>query len=142
MTEHETGTTVTAEADGTWRIVARRARDARQGDATLVVRADAAPAADAPAARLAAGRAWLSLGRAAQAEGDAAAALACAKSGLGELGRDYRPPNVADDTSVKLIAADMRVQDGHLADGAEVTLRMLEIRLRLMAQKHAAALVE
>jgi hypothetical protein len=53
-----------------------------------------------------------------------------------KLGDDYRPRGVKDDTMMKIDAAEERIAEGAIADGAAVLLRMLETRLQLYVQKH------
>ena len=68
--------------------------------------------------------------------GDAANAARAAHHGLDELGADYRPPGVKDDSMMKIDAADERISDGAVADGAAALLRTLEARLTLYVQNH------
>jgi hypothetical protein len=85
---------------------------------------------------LAGARAWLALGSRLADSGDAAAALAAARSGIDELGRSYRARRVKDDTALKLAAADEREEAGELGDAATVALRVLEIRTQLYLRSH------
>jgi hypothetical protein len=57
------------------------------------------------------------------------------------LGNDYAAPTVSDDTGMKLLAAQDRIETNHIADGATVMLRMLETRIGLYKQLHADELV-
>ena len=68
--------------------------------------------------------------------------MACARAGLAELGSDYAPTRVEDDTDLKLHAADELLQTGHPDKAARMMLRMLGERTRLYAQKHAASIAE
>lgn len=87
---------------------------------------------------LAGARAWLLLGQEFQGAADTDAAIQCARAGLTELGEDYADPrNTIDDTGLKILAADERIQKGFPADGASVLLRMLESRIRMYVRLHA-----
>jgi hypothetical protein len=92
----------------------------------------------APHPRLTAARAWLEVGTRALAEGDGHGAVRAARSGLGELGDDYAPRGVKDDTGLKLLAADELAGQGRLDDAAALMLRMLEARGELYAERHAS----
>jgi hypothetical protein len=59
------------------------------------------------------------------------AAIICAKAGLEELGDDYTNPTAYDDTQMKLWVASERIREGHLEDGADVILRVLESRIQM-----------
>ena len=59
----------------------------------------------------------------------------CAKTGLEELGDDYASPMAIDDTSMKLWVAEERIGEGHLSDGADMMLRILDSRLYLYAER-------
>jgi hypothetical protein len=90
----------------------------------------------APHARLSAARDWLAVGARALADGDGPRAVRAARCGLEELGDDYAPPGVKDDTGLKLLAADELVGEGRLDDAAALMLRMLETRAELHAHRH------
>jgi hypothetical protein len=84
-------------------------------------------------------RNWLERGRKLLEEGDAKGAIACAHSGLEELGDDYFElgGDVEDDTGQKLLAAEALIERGREEDGARLMLRMLESRLGMYADLHA-----
>jgi hypothetical protein len=89
-----------------------------------------------PYRELVGARAWAALGAQSLSAADAQAAVEAARAGLKELGDDYRPPGVKDDTMLKIDAAEERVAEGAVADGAAVLLRMLDTRMHLYLQKH------
>jgi hypothetical protein len=109
-------------------------RAERDGVAAEVSVRDGAAADEHEA--LAGARAWLALGSRLAESGDAAAALAAARSGIDELGRSYRAAGVKDDTALKLAAADEREEEGELEDAATVALRVLETRTQLYLRSH------
>jgi len=76
---------------------------------------------------------WLALGKAKLATKDVEGAIACAQAGLEELGSAYLVPLIRDDTEIKLLLAEERLQEGHLEDGVQMMLRILESRLLLYA---------
>ena len=87
--------------------------------------------------RLAAARAWLALG---ERLSDPAEALAAARSGLEELGRDYASRRTKDDTALKLALADDQLAGGDVESAAAITLRTLETRTELYMDLHADAI--
>jgi hypothetical protein len=105
-------------------------RDGAAGEVT--VREGSAQAHEA----LAGARAWLALGRRRLEAGEAGPAYAAALSGIEELGDSYWTPDVIDDTSLKLAAAEDRPEP----DAAEVALRVLEIRAGIYLQAHPEVL--
>lgn len=109
----------------------RADRDGATGEATV---RDGASAEEHKG--LAGARAWLALGRQKLDAGEAAEALAAARSGIDELGRSYSTSAVIDDTSLKLAAADEREEDGELEHAATIALRVLETRTRIYLTAH------
>jgi hypothetical protein len=118
------------------RVERRQADRAATGEVLL---RDAA--AHAGHERLAGARAWLGLGEHALADGDADPALAAARAGLDELGDDYAPAGVEDDTTLKAYAADELVEDGDTEGGARMLLGLLRERAELYAERHRDAIV-
>ncbi len=80
-------------------------------------------------------RAWWALGQFWLAVNNYEGAIICAKTGLEELGDDYADPMAIDDTSMKLWVAEERIQKGHLSDGADMMLRILESRRNFTAEQ-------
>jgi len=95
-----------------------------------------------PHLKLAGSRAWLTLGEQRLKIEDWAGAIACARAGLEALGQHYAPPAVADDTELKLLAAEEQLKQGRAQDTATVMLRMLAERQRLYVQRHADEVME
>jgi len=95
-----------------------------------------------PHLKLAGSRAWLALGEQRLTGADWTGVIACARAGLEELGQRYAPPTVADDTELKLSAAEERLKQGHAQDAATVMLRILNERTRLYVQLHADEVME
>jgi hypothetical protein len=130
--------TVEPQGAGAWSLQAERHLGGRVARATAtVVASDRPDPATSAHARLAGARAWSTLGAQCLSAGDATNAVAAARAGLLELGDDYRPPGVKDDTMMKIDAAEERITDGALADGAAVLLRSLDTRIQLYVQKSA-----
>ena len=130
--------TVEPQGAGAWSLHAERHLAGRAARATaIVVAPDRPDPAASPHTRLAGARAWSALGAQCQSAGDAANAAAAARAGLQELGNDYRPPGVKDDTLMKIDAAEERIADGAAADGATGLLRSLDTRIQLYVQKNA-----
>lgn len=89
---------------------------------------------------LAGARACQRLGAARLAEGSYAEAADAARTGLEALGRGYAPPGTKDDTKLKIYAAEDRIRQGALQDGATNLLRTLEARIGLYEQRYAGEL--
>ncbi len=104
--------------------------------APLLTNLSALPPAAPPHVNLAAARAWMALGEKFLEVGDADGAVYCAQDGLRELGNDYCPDSVCDDTTLKLGAANDLIQDDRVVDGARLMLKMLKIRSELYVQLH------
>lgn len=101
---------------------------------TIVIRQELI-SSQLPHLTLAGSRVWLALAQLWFAANDYEGAITCAKAGLEELGDDYASPKVYDDTKMKLWLAQQRIQEGHLADGADIMLRILHTRLNLYTQQ-------
>jgi len=89
--------------------------------------------------RLLAARARLLQAETAQAHGRLEEAIARAREGITELGSTYARPEVIDDTSLKLAAAEDQQQKGRLESAASVTIDMLRVRLSLYTDRYPDA---
>lgn len=83
--------------------------------------------------RAAAARAWLSVARTLQAAGAGEEAYVAARSGIEELGDAYVDPEVDDDTTMKLLAAE-DAHDRGLDHAASAIVRVLENRLAVFVE--------
>lgn len=129
--------TVEARGMGKWLVRAKRQHGSDSATGEVMVEQKTPPdRRNPPHAALAGSRAWLALGEKRLAAHDAKGAVACAQAGLDELGSGYASPLVVDDTSMKLLAAKERIEQGHIEDGAKVMLRMLQTRTTLYAKRH------
>jgi hypothetical protein len=136
-------TTIERKQDDAWIIRVTRAHGAASAKGVVAIRQATEPAAaTAPHLALAGARAWLALGNQALAGKRDDEAIACARAGLNELGHDYAPPTVEDDTELKVLAADDLIKDGKRSAGAAMLLRMLEERMQLYVRRNAATLAE
>jgi hypothetical protein len=137
MTASTTDITVEASGTGAWSIATERQIGDRAARATtIVVAVDKPDPRASPHAELVGARAWAALGADCMSAGDVANAARAAQAGLDELGADYRPRGVKDDTMMKIDAANERIAEGAVADGAAVLLRTLETRIALYVQNH------
>lgn len=137
MTVNNTDITVEAKGPGEWSLETERRLGEHAARATAIVVASSKPDPAAPPhAELVGARAWAALGTQRLSAGDASNAVSAARAGLKELGDDYRPRGVKDDTMMKIDAANERIAEGAVADGAAVLLRMLDTRIQLYVQKH------
>jgi hypothetical protein len=142
MSTSNLAVTIESKGNNQWLVrVTRTCADATMAGEVVVKQSSAPSAADAPHTGLAGSMAYLALGKSKLAAGDAQNAVDCAKKGIDELGNDYAAPTVSDDTGMKLLAAQDRIETNHIADGATVMLRMLETRIGLYKQLHADELV-
>lgn len=140
-----TSSPVTIEATDSdqWLIQVEQSLAEDSAAGRVVIRSAAPPDPDNPPHLvLASSRAWLALGDQFIDQGNFEAAIACAKQGLAVLGSEYAGSEVEDDTEMKLLAAEDRIQAGHLQDGASVMLRMLKTRTELYQELHAATVVQ
>jgi len=134
--------TIEATTAHRWKIRVERQFGGKQATGEVVVRQKQQPdAQDPPHRALAGARAWKELAEAALQAGDAEGAISCGESGLEELGRNYAPLGTKDDTKLKLLAANELVQQERTADGAELMLHMLGVRMELYTKLHRATLV-
>src|SRR5262249_49020154 len=131
------------EKDGEWSVqVTRRHEDTAATGAVVIRHVSEPDAASPPHVALAGARAWLALGTEKLATKRIEDAVYCARAGLSELGTDYAPQNVEDDTDLKLHAAEELVKTGRAENGAAMMLRMLSTRIQLYAQRYAADIVK
>jgi hypothetical protein len=139
MTVSNTDIIVEAKEPGAWSLETERRLGDHAARATAIVLVPGKPdPTSAPHAELVGARAWAALGSQCLTAEDAASAVSAARAGLKELGDDYRPRGVKDDTLMKIDAADERIANGAVADGATVLLRVLETRIQLYVQKYNA----
>lgn len=104
---------------------------------TVIIRQEAiANQVKLPQLVLPASRVWLTLGQVWLAANEIEGAIICAKAGLEEVGDDYATFFVEDDTELKLLLAKKRIEKGHLKDGANMMLRVLQNRLLLYEKRH------
>jgi hypothetical protein len=137
MTASNTNITVEPKGAGEWSLETERRVGARAARGTVIVVAAEKPdPAASPHAELVGARAWAAVGAQCLSDGEAGDAVTAAQAGLKELGDDYRPRGVKDDTMMKIDAAEERIAEGAVADGAAVLLRMLETRIQLYVQNH------
>ncbi len=140
-----TGNSVRLEpgSAGEWVIQVQREWEGESGLGQAVIRAAARPdPSHEPHVRLAGARAWLAVGQERLAAGQGAAAVACARRGLEELGPDYAPLSAGDDTVLKLAAAEGELAASRAENAASTMLRVLEARARLYVEKHQQVVVE
>ncbi len=123
-----------------WLVRAQLDHAGEIGLGEVVVRLPGRPS-EPPHTILAETRAWLALANGKRAAGAHADAIDCARSGLAVLGDEYEQARMADDTRLKLFAAEERRAAGHIADAATVTVRMLEVRVALYLEKYASDIV-
>jgi hypothetical protein len=136
-------TKIERRKDGEWVVRVTRSQGAASKTGSVVIRQATEPSAAAPPhVALAAARAWLALGNDALAAKHVDAAIQSARAGLAELGNDYAPPDVDDDSGLKLHAADELIHSGKADNGAAMMLRMLSTRIQLYLQRYGADVVE
>ncbi|MFE4105184.1 hypothetical protein [Almyronema epifaneia] len=135
--------TIEATDANQWLIQVEQTLAEDSATGRVVIKQAAPPNAENPPhLALASSRAWLTLGEQFVDKGNFEAAIACAQQGLDALGSDYAAPEVEDDTDMKLLAAEDRIESGHLQDGASVMLQMLETRTELYQELHTATIVQ
>lgn len=116
-----------------WRVQVENRSNSESAIDTVILRQKTRSSKQSSHLPLAPSQDWLALGKAKLATKDVEGAIACAQAGLEELGSAYMVPLIRDDTEIKLLVAEERLQEGHLEDGAQMMLRILESRLLLYA---------
>ncbi|MGB0384550.1 MAG: hypothetical protein ACPGWR_06970 [Ardenticatenaceae bacterium] len=116
-----------------WRVQVENRSNSDSAIDPLILRQKMMSSNQPPHLSLAPSQDWLALGKAKLATKDVEGAIACAQAGLEELGSAYLVPLIRDDTEIKLLLAEERLQEGHLEDAAQMMLRILESRLLLYA---------
>jgi len=127
---------------GLWRVRIRRAHDGTQHAGEVVVRAPEVDRREPPHVELAAARAWHGLSEAFLRDERVASAIATARQGIWELGSDYSPTTVKDDTRLKLAAAEDLLTNGREADAARMLDDVLSERIELYEQLYADELAD
>ncbi len=123
---------IEAKGPDTWVIRASRSYDQKNASGHALIKSPHRPNSKSPQHIMLVGaRAWHSLGTQFLEGRDPTGATHCAQSGIAELGKDYAPDNVCDDTGLKIHAAEALIADGSCVDGARLFLRMLQERLDL-----------
>ena len=103
---------------------------------TVIIRQKTIPSKQSPHQRLTGSKVLSALAQVWLAANEPEAAIICAKAGVEELGDDYASPFIEDDTDLKLILAEERIEDGYPSSGAEMMLRVLENRILLYSDFH------
>jgi hypothetical protein len=140
-----TGGAITVEDAGPqrWRIRVERQMQEASATGAVVVRQENKPDDAAPPhLELAAGRAWLALAQQQVTAGDAATAIGAARAGLDEVGPAYKSVTVKDDTTLKILAAEDGIEQGHQLEGAGALIEVLRQRLERYAEQHTASVAE
>ncbi len=118
-----------------WELSTSRSYNNKVAIGQVVIKSPHRPNPKIPQHLILAGvRAWYKLGVQLLNGGDTSGATQCAQSGILELGKDYAPDNVCDDTGLKIHAAEALIEQGRDNDGASLYLRMLDNRLDLYKQ--------
>ena len=138
----QTSNQLSAETRTPSRLEAVRRYASFSATGTVKLRKTAPEAAASQHSRLAGTRGWLRLGEQRLSAQDWRGAIACARAGLEELGDDYAPPRIVDDTSLGLGAARAQEDSGNLEDAATMMLSDLETRTRLYIKLHASEIEE
>lgn len=134
-------TTIETRALGESEVQVECRLNSKSTTSTVIIRQEAiALQVKSPEQVCAASQVWLALGQVWLAVNQIEGAIICAKAGLEEVGHDYAPPYIEDDTELKLLLAEKRIEKGHLKDGANMMLRVLENRLLLHSKRHQKAL--
>jgi hypothetical protein len=135
--------TVEPQAEGVWRVKARREGHGASGEGLVVMRSPSRPdPVPAALAGLAGARAWLGLARKRLDAADWQGAIALAREGLRDLGTDYAEPEVDDSTDLKIHAAEDLIQKGQIENGARTLTGTLENRVALAVDRHRRLLAE
>jgi hypothetical protein len=127
---------VTPRAANEWLLEVTRTQGTRAGKGAIIIAV--APSATIPAPHLAvaSAEAWLVLARGAMDLHASSDAVAAARAGIADLGDDYRPKRVKDDTGLHVLDANGAVAAGKTEEGARSLISVLDARIGLYFQRY------
>jgi hypothetical protein len=125
------------QGEGRWRIRAVRELGGASAEGEVVVKGSKSSVlVEVPHEVLAGSKAWLSLGEARFDEGDLDGTITCVRKGLDELGDSYRSREVTDDSSLSILMAEDKIQQGRADSGARQLLDALRGRIDQYERLH------
>ena len=127
---------VTPRATNEWLLEVTRTQGTRSAKAAIVVSVAPTEASPAPHLRVASAQAWLALARAAMDLNAATDAVAAARAGIADLGDDYRPKRVKDDTGLHVLDANGAIAAGKTEEGARTLISVLDARIGLYFRRY------
>ncbi len=140
---NNSATTIESKGVNTWLIKVEQSFQGESAIGKILVKQETTPTSgSSPYIKLALSKAWLALSESKLLAKDVTAAIFCAQTGLDKLGSDYTSPLTVDDTGMKLLVAQDRIQEGHPEDGAKIMLRMLHTRIELFVELHQSDILE
>jgi hypothetical protein len=129
---------VTPRESNEWLLEVTRTQGTRSAKAAIVVRVAPSSAMPAPHLAVASAQAWLVLARGAMELHAATDAVAAARAGIADLGDDYRPKRVKDDTGLHVLDANGAIAAGKTEEGARSLLSVLDVRIGLYFRRYEA----
>lgn len=127
---------ITPRATNEWLLEVTRTQDQRSAKAAIVVSIAPTEASPAPHLRVASAQAWLAIARAALDLNAATEAVAAARAGIADLGDDYRPKRVKDDTGLHILDANGAIAAGRTEEGARTLISVLDVRIGLYFRRY------
>ncbi len=131
---------VTARSSTDWEVRVARTQASRTATTTIIVTTAPTATAPAPHSMVAAADAWLTIASEAFAANADADAIAAARVGIKELGRDYCPKLIKDDTELKIGMSDDSIRAGDDHEGAKALISVLRQRVELYFEKYAGVI--
>lgn len=127
---------VTPRAANEWLLEVTRTQGSRSAKAAILITVPPSASMPAPHLAVASAKAWLVLARGAMDLHAASDAVAAARAGIANLGDDYRPKRVKDDTGLHVLDANGAVAAGRIEEGARSLISVLDARIGLYFQRY------
>jgi len=127
---------ITARAPNEWLLEVTRTQGTRSAKAAIVVSVAPTPASPTPHLGVASAQAWLTLARTATDLNASTDAVAAARAGIADLGDNYRPKRVKDDTGLHILDANGAISAGRTEEGARTLISVLDTRIGLYFQRY------
>ncbi len=127
---------VTPRAANEWLLEVTRTQGTRSAKGAIIIAVPPSATNSAPHLPVASAEAWLVLARGAMELHASSAAVAAARAGIADLGDDYRPKRVKDDTGLHVLDANGAVAAGKTEEGARSLISVLDARIGLYFQRY------
>lgn len=127
---------VVATSTTTWTIEMTRVLGAQRASGRVIVAIAPTATNTAPHSALASAEAWLAVAGNALNAGASNDAVNAVRCGIAELGDNYRPKGIKDDTGIHLLDAYSTIAGGRTTDGAKELVAILRTRIALYFKRY------